>query len=117
MRFDGATAEERREIEVPGGQMSDWCYASLNDVQTNVQSTSYPDNKVFDVVGPVEETIPSTLPGPIAVLRLDTDWYESTRHQLDTFFPLLSPNVILLIDDYGTWRARGELSTSTWLAP
>ena len=37
------------------------------------------------------------------MLRLDTDWYESTKHELEHLFPLLSPGGALIIDDYGHW--------------
>ena len=67
-------------------------------------STGYPPDRVRYVKGPVERTIPDRLPGgPIALLRLDTDWYESTRHELLHLFPLLSPGGVLIIDDYGHW--------------
>jgi hypothetical protein len=37
-------------------------------------------------------------------LRLDTDWYESTKHELTHLFPKLIQNGILIIDDYGHWE-------------
>lgn len=52
----------------------------------------------------MERTIPAGAPGEIAILRLDTDWYESTRHELEHLYPRLSPGGILIIDDYGHWR-------------
>ena len=51
----------------------------------------------------VEETIPKLIPERIALLRLDTDWYESTKHELEYLYPLLAPGGILIIDDYGHW--------------
>lgn len=41
------------------------------------------------------------LPSSISILRLDTDWYESTRIELEVLYPLLVPGGILIIDDYG----------------
>jgi hypothetical protein len=56
------------------------------------------------VKGPVEATLPSQAPTePIALLRLDTDWYESTRHELVHLFPSLVEGGILMVDDYGHW--------------
>jgi hypothetical protein len=80
-----------------------WCEASLEDVKANVLSTGYPPSKIHFVPGKVEETIPKTLPASIALLRLDTDFYESTRHELDHLFPLLHPRGVLIVDDYGHW--------------
>jgi hypothetical protein len=56
------------------------------------------------VKGKVEETIPGVVPAQIALLRLDTDWYESTYHELTHLYPLLSKNGVLIIDDYGYWE-------------
>jgi hypothetical protein len=83
---------------------SKWCNASLEDVSTNMARTGYPKENCHFVVGPVEDTIPATMPGPIALLRLDTDWYESTRHELEHLFPLLVPRGVLVLDDYGHWQ-------------
>ena len=65
-------------------------------------STGY--GTVKYVVGPVEETIPSNAPEQIALLRLDTDWYESTRHEMQHLYPRLSDGGVLIIDDYGHWQ-------------
>jgi hypothetical protein len=78
-------------------------YASLDEVQRNMVSTGYPPDQTHYVVGPVEETIPATIPSEIAVLRLDTDWYESTRHELEHLWELVAPGGIIIIDDYGDW--------------
>lgn len=80
-----------------------WCYASLSEVKNNMSLTKYPKNNLFFVKGKVEETIPATIPFKIAMLRLDTDWYESTKHELIHLFPLLVKNGVLIIDDYGFW--------------
>ncbi|RYY39887.1 MAG: macrocin O-methyltransferase [Chitinophagaceae bacterium] len=81
-----------------------WAFASLNDVQQNLGSTGYPDGSIHYVQGKVEDTLPATLPGRIALLRLDTDWYESTYHELTHLFPLVVPGGVVIIDDYGHWQ-------------
>ena len=78
--------------------------ASLEVVQNNMRSTGYPVDRIRYVKGPVEETIPGSLPDRIALLRIDTDWYESTRHELVHLYPRLSSGGILIIDDYGHWQ-------------
>jgi hypothetical protein len=77
--------------------------ASLDEVQKNIESTGYPSDRVRYVKGRVEDTIPQSAPQRIALLRLDTDWYESTYHELVHLYPRLSPGGVLLIDDYGHW--------------
>jgi hypothetical protein len=79
------------------------CHASLEDVQRNMRATGYPQERLEFVRGRVEETIPATAPERIALLRLDTDWYESTAHELRHLYPRLSPGGALLLDDYGHW--------------
>jgi O-methyltransferase len=80
-----------------------WCYSSLTEVQANMNKTGYPPNFVHYIQGRVEETIPQSAPSQIALLRLDTDWYESTKHELEHLYPRLSAGGILIIDDYGCW--------------
>jgi len=81
-----------------------WAIAGIDEVAANMTSTGYPADLLSLVPGPVEETIPMHVPGGISVLRLDTDWYESTFHELTYLYPLLSPGGILIIDDYGHWE-------------
>lgn len=78
-------------------------YCPLDEVQHNLESTGYPTYLIHYVKGRVEETIPSQAPANIALLRLDTDWYESTKHELLHLWPRVSPGGIVIIDDYGHW--------------
>ena len=80
-----------------------WCYAALDEVEGNMRSTGIAPDRVRLVQGRVEDTIPEAAPERIAVLRLDTDWYQSTYHELRHLFPRLSPEGVLIIDDYGRW--------------
>lgn len=83
---------------------SNLCRAELDDVRDNVSRCGYPEEALRYIKGKVEDTIPDSAPDQIALLRLDTDWYESTRHELEHLFPRLSKGGILIIDDYGTWK-------------
>jgi hypothetical protein len=85
-------------------ESSSWAYASLDEVRAHMVSTGYPMERVSFEKGLVEKTIPESAPDRIALLRLDTDWYESTRHELDHLFPRLSKGGVLIIDDYGHFR-------------
>ncbi len=80
-----------------------WAYGALEIVKQNMQLTGYPADKITYVKGKVEDTIPQTVPKKIAILRLDTDWYESTKHELLHLFPLLVNGGVLILDDYGHW--------------
>jgi len=80
-----------------------WCFSPLSEVRNNMHSTGYPDAKIIFVKGKVEDTIPENMPDKIALLRLDTDWYESTKYELEHLYPILVEKGVLIIDDYGFW--------------
>lgn len=86
------------------GDSSNWCYASLSEVRANLETVGYVRNKIHYIVGKVEETVPEQAPEEISILRLDTDWYESTMHELVHLYPRLVKGGVLIVDDYGHWQ-------------
>lgn len=99
----------------------DWCLGTLADVRHVIGRSPLPEDKFHLVPGKVEETIPSTMPEQICLLRLDTDFYESTLHELEHLYPRLSPSGVLIVDDYGAWagarKAVDEFFTEPKTAP
>jgi O-methyltransferase len=85
-------------------ESSTWCYASLDEVRRNLLGTGYPESRLVFVKGRVETTVPARAPAEISILRLDTDWYESTLHELVQLYPRLAGGGVLLLDDYGHWQ-------------
>ncbi|HEY7120312.1 MAG TPA: TylF/MycF/NovP-related O-methyltransferase [Tepidisphaeraceae bacterium] len=119
--FEGMTAPTARDVDFAGRTpeqhlrtwgartMSEMTNSPIDQVRQNVLATGLPAERFVFVKGKVEQTIPGTLPdGPIAILRLDTDWYESTKHELVHLYPRLSPGGVLIVDDYGFWRGSRE---------
>ena len=90
-------------------------YAPLEEVRGVMESTGYPPERIRYVKGKVEETIPAAAPDRIALLRLDTDWYQSTRHELVHLFPRLSSGGVLIVDDYGQWKGS-RLATDEYFS-
>lgn len=88
----------------------DWVYASLEDVRANFQNAGLIDESVVFVKGKVEDTLKESrnLPDKISILRLDTDFYESTRAELEILYPRLQSGGILIVDDYGHWRGARQ---------
>jgi O-methyltransferase len=82
------------------------CIAAVETVRANLEATGYPAACLHFVVGDVLDTLPEKALGSIAVLRLDTDWYESTRHELDHLFAKMSPGGVLICDDYNFWMGH-----------
>ena len=78
-----------------------WAYSPIKEVKENMQKTGYPVDKLNYIIGKVEETLKNTRPDKIALLRLDTDWYESTKIELEMLYPLIVQDGVLIIDDYG----------------
>jgi Macrocin-O-methyltransferase (TylF) len=100
--FSGNEAiNEWREVQRRGVK---WAYAPVEEVHQILATSGYPMEKVKLVKGRVQETIPATIPASIALLRLDTDWYSSTKHEMKHLYPKLSPQGILILDDYGHYQ-------------
>jgi hypothetical protein len=119
--FEGMTEPTARDVDfsgrTPHQHLSTWsarsmdamAYSPLEEVRQNLARTGLAPERFVTVKGKVEDTIPGAVPdGPISILRLDTDWYESTRHELVHLFPRLSPGGVLIVDDYLFWRGSRE---------
>jgi len=99
-RWERAAREQTRAWN----ELFDPAVYGEGQVRDAVLATGHPPNCVHLVRGPVEETLPAAAPGQLALLRLDTDWYESTRHELRELYPRLASGGVLIIDDYGHWE-------------
>lgn len=100
----GVSADEQLQAEERNKESHIWCYAGIEDVKRNMSTSNYPASRIHYVAGDVKDTLPDQAPEQIALLRLDTDWYESTRHEMETLFPRLQRGGVLIIDDYGHWQ-------------
>lgn len=107
-KFEPPALATWRAAEAAGKKAWDYLFPptefTLDKVRERVLATGYPSSLVHFVKGPVEQTLPARAPPAIALLRLDTDWYESTWHELVHLYPRLSPGGVLVIDDYGHWE-------------
>jgi hypothetical protein len=104
VEFDGQTARTLLASSDKNDAESVWCYAPLEGVRAVLSETGYDPERLVFVQGRVEDTLPESAPEQIALLRLDTDWYESTRYELEHLYPRLVPGGVLIIDDYGHWQ-------------
>jgi O-methyltransferase len=109
--FRGMTRPTDADVDWSGGAVLDDWPAPEDDVSVGavprseveaaLATTGYNPARIHFVEGAVEETLPESTPSSIALLRLDTDWYESTRHELRHLYPQLEVGGVLIIDDYG----------------
>ncbi len=99
--LQGDTAETLLKQSARTAEDMVWCYAPMGRVVQSLALTKYSESHIHFVPGPVEQTLTGSTPEHIALLRLDTDCYASTKHEFDILFPKLCPRVVLIIDDYG----------------
>ncbi len=116
----GVRAESKFTKRATGADSSDWCLAGIEDVRANMERTGYPMDCLHLVAGKVEDTLPGQAPDIIALLRLDTDWYASTKHELQHLYPRLAEGGVLILDDYGDWlgaRQAYDEYAALWETP
>lgn len=115
--FEGMSKPTPKDVDYEGRDAEDLLRtapsfkcddAPLELVQRVIAETGYPREKTHFVQGKVEDTIPEFSPKSIALLRLDTDWYTSTKHELVHLFPRLSRGGVMIVDDYGHWRGSRQ---------
>jgi O-methyltransferase len=110
-KYGQLTAEEmyeewKRQKEIYAG----WCYCPLEHVKQNIESTGYPTTKLHYVKGDVMETlnISFNIPPQIAILRLDTDWYISSKFELEKMYDSVVPGGVIIFDDYYQWNGQRQ---------
>jgi O-methyltransferase len=106
--FSGAAASDLLQAQPKTRENVIWAYAPIEEVAANMASTGYPKDKIHLIKGQVEDTLPDRAPDRIALLRLDTDWYESTLHELNHLYARLERHGVLVIDDYGWWHGARQ---------
>lgn len=87
-----------------GSGGSNWVHGPIDAVKANVNRTGYPQDSLRYVKGMVEQTLPEWAPDRIALLRLDTDYYASTKHELTHLYPRVVSGGVIIIDDYGAFK-------------
>lgn len=118
--FDGMTLPDKFDEDYQGNSAAELmkktekknndkfnihCFADLGLVKKNILQYSNLENIIF-VKDPVEKSLllEKNLPEKISVLRLDTDFYSSTKIELEILYPRLVTGGVLIIDDYGHWK-------------
>jgi O-methyltransferase len=86
----------------------DWCYSSIEEVKENITNAGLDYKDINFIQGDVMSTLKdkNNIPKKISILRLDTDWYESTKLELEILYPNLLKKGFLIIDDYGHWQGQ-----------
>jgi hypothetical protein len=115
--FEGMPEPTAKDVDYAGKQASEvlredagsrCADAHLEQVQEVLYGTGYPRERIRFIRGRVEETIPASAPKSVSILRLDTDWYASTKHELVHLFPRLARAGVIIVDDYGHWEGSRQ---------
>lgn len=98
-----STVEKWNSLKKDSG--SAWVASSLQEVESNFRNFEVFDESILFIKGDVRKTLQlkENVPHTIALLRLDTDFYDSTLIELEILWPLLANGGILILDDYGHW--------------
>lgn len=109
--FAGMTPPEDVDVDLHENKAinilnSVMCESPLDEVIKTLSNSTFPIKNVMFIIGDVCETLndEKNLPDKISLLRLDTDWYQSTKKEMDVLYPFLNNNGVLIVDDYGHWR-------------
>jgi len=86
------------------------CEESLDTVKNNIKNTNYPEEYLHFIEGDIMETLhnPINIPNEIAILRLDTDWYDSSKLELQKLFKNVVEGGVIILDDYYLWNGQKE---------
>lgn len=115
--FSGMTEPTEEDVDISGVDASEllgqedrskssnvWCLAGIAEVKKTMAKSCYPEKQIHYIAGDVLDTLTENAPEKIVLLRLDTDWYESTKYELEVLYPRLVNGGVLIIDDYGHWK-------------
>ena len=115
--FDGMSQPDERDVTCRGAihanqalpeSEREWIRVDVETVKNNMRGVGYDNSKIHFIKGKVEDTLPEHAPDRVSLLRLDTDWYKSTRHELTHLYPRLSVGGIIIVDDYGSWEGARQ---------
>jgi len=104
--------------QVINEKVNGWCYTPLDTVKNRLNSTGYPQQHLHYVVGDVMETLKdkTTIPTKIAILRLDTDWYESSKYELEQMYDNVVTGGVIIFDDYYHWDGQRKATDEFFLS-
>lgn len=108
MTNDEVVAEWNKHVVSEG--LNNWCYCSIDRVQNRLNAYDYDHSKLHYIVGDVMDTLadPANIPEQIAILRLDTDWYKSSKFELQQLYSKVVSGGLIIFDDYNHWMGQKQ---------
>jgi O-methyltransferase len=102
-QFDGKSAASLLNTQMKEDSIV-WAYSPEAEVMSNLSNIGLSPTQIKLIKGDVCETLLQDVPNVISLLRLDTDWYESTRAEMEILFPRVAAGGFIIVDDYGHWE-------------
>ncbi len=102
--FEGVPAPGEHDLEWKHPAGISLC--TLEGVKQHFSEWGIPEDLLMYHPGWFLDTIPYVGNGPIAILRLDGDLYDSTKVCMEHLYPLVSPGGWVIVDDFGLSGAR-----------
>jgi len=115
--FEGMTDPEENDIDLNNNHASTMlhipvvlAFSPIDEVKNNLSKSNFNKDSLRFIIGDVSETLKEkiNIPKKISILRLDTDWYKSTKDELIYLYPKLVNEGVLIVDDYGHWRGSKQ---------
>jgi O-methyltransferase len=98
-----------REIDGVGAREAvGMCRADQEDVIEALSVVGLPQTQYTIRKGMFDQTFKEPLPKRVALLHCDADWYDSVTIVLETFYPLVEPGGVVVLDDFGWWEGTRE---------
>ena len=91
---------ENKDIKLKKGDN----FCDIDEVKDNLKNFEYDEDKIVFVKGDVMKTLKeNNVPNNISLLRLDTDFYDSSLIELECLYPKVNMSGFIIYDDYGHW--------------
>jgi hypothetical protein len=104
--MDSNSVKKTWESQIIDSKTNRWCYTPLDKVKLRLKLLDYPSENLHYIVGDVMETLKMYVPEKIAILRLDTDWYESSKFELEMMYDSVVSRGLVIFDDYYHWDGQ-----------
>lgn len=104
------------DLDLDGQRAVDWwesgkrnhCAEAEATARATMDRTGIPPERLHVLAGWFADTLPGARLGPVALLRLDCDWFASTADVLNALWGAVVPGGLIVIDDYYTWPGCGR---------
>jgi O-methyltransferase len=102
--FWGFVRRSEHDVDFEGTEVchpSDPNWNFGREARNNIQSIGFDSDRLILIEGDVFETLKAGAKRQIALLRLDTDTYDTTKYEFETCWHKVKTGGVVIVDDYG----------------